>query len=80
MTTNDPIELHLADGSTLSLPRDEALRLTEKLHDASSLDGALSLAAQLADRLKATSLLGRTPIELLRREERALRSVLAAGL
>lgn len=76
MTASDPIELRLVDGSVIELARDDAQRVADRLLRSGTLDGALSLAAQLADRLRAGSLLGRRPIELLRREERALRSVL----
>ena len=79
MTTADLIQIRLADGSVLSLARDEARDLADRLNDAASLDGALSLAVQISEQLKQAIGLGRGPIDLLRREERALRSVLGTS-
>lgn len=76
MMTADFIQIRLADGTVLRLPRDEARELADKLNEAASLDGALSLAIQIAEQLKQATGLGGGPIDLLRREERALRSVL----
>jgi hypothetical protein len=68
------IRLRLGSGETVFLARGEVDALLDKLRDADSLEGAISLTAHLKSQLGNPILAGQS-IELLAREENALRAV-----
>lgn len=70
----DEITLQLPSGETLTIARDDARILAQRLWEIASHPGAAPIAVKLGDAVSASAPLG-SPIEVSEREYGALREV-----
>jgi hypothetical protein len=72
----DGIDLKLPGGETLSLSRDDARRMAQRLWESAHYPGAAPMAVKISETVSASPAL-RRPIEITEREYGALARLLA---